>query len=373
MIDFIGKTTLSEWSSQPPTCVTSGLTRAYIAWRGTDNTFLYIAALQITPLDPTAGAGHRIGDYELSNATVDTHQFDGETSPFSPAIAILDGRLYIAWVGENNHWPNIAEIMLNGDGSINSDAYGSPYQVDDSYIDEQGVYHFQEHTEINHRIIHLQNKQKLPWDTSSLAPSMTDHEGKLYLAWTGDDGDRKINIAAFDGNLSLLAETPIYDENAIPATTQSTPALLSAYSGDQNNRKSVLTLAWNSYYREFLFINHVDTGSLQLDSSSALILKETSNFGPSLAYYATDIYICWTGTDGEQHINVAPVKQYGLNGSAVARGAFPVDTFSDRASGATTIATLTTFKNSFASGNDVMIACWAGTDSALKVASVYET
>src|SRR5437870_4250236 len=103
MIDFIAKRTLSEWSPQPPTCVTSGLTRAYIAWRGTDNTFLYIAALHITPLDPTAGAGPRIGDYELSHATVDTHQFDGETSPFSPAIAILDGRLYIAWVGENNY------------------------------------------------------------------------------------------------------------------------------------------------------------------------------------------------------------------------------------------------------------------------------
>ena len=72
----------------------------YIAWKGSGNDNLNVAIVNI---DPITGA-----PTGFSNKVI-----LGDTSPVSPALAILEGNIYLAWKGDGNDNLN---VMVSTDG-----------------------------------------------------------------------------------------------------------------------------------------------------------------------------------------------------------------------------------------------------------------
>jgi hypothetical protein len=74
----------------------------------------------------------------------------GDTSPLSPSLASLNGRLYIAWKGDGNDFLN---VMYSAD---NGTTFGNKF---------------------------ISN------ETSPQAPALCIHNGNLYITWKGDGND----------------------------------------------------------------------------------------------------------------------------------------------------------------------------------------
>ena len=114
-------------------------------------------------------------------------------------------------------------------------------------------------------------------ETSDFAPAMAYFNGKIYIAWTGTNGDLNVESSSNGrtfGNKVTLPET----SNAGPA--------LASFDGR-------LDIAWTG-----------TDGRLNDESSSdgksfgrKVTLPETSNAGPALASFGGRLDIAWTGTD----------------------------------------------------------------------------
>jgi hypothetical protein len=90
----------------------------------------------------------------------------GETSSEAPAIASTGGRLFIAWKGSGNDNLNIAEVDLFADtaGGFGIEGFANKVTVG---------------------------------DTSPRAPGLTSHNGRLFISWKGDGNDN-LNVAEVD-------------------------------------------------------------------------------------------------------------------------------------------------------------------------------
>jgi hypothetical protein len=75
----------------------------------------------------------------------------GDTSPLTPALASLNGNMYIAWKGDGNDNLN---VMVSTD---NGQTFGNKF---------------------------------ISSETSPQAPALAAHNGNLYIAWKGDGNDQ---------------------------------------------------------------------------------------------------------------------------------------------------------------------------------------
>ena len=185
----------------------------------------------------------------------------GDTSPVSPSIASLNGRLYIAWKGDGNDHLN---VMYSSDNGAN---FGN---------------------------------KLVSGETSPQAPSLCVHNNNLYIAWKGDGNDN-LNVAIV--NQAGNAITGFSNKVTLGDTSPLTPVLASlngrlyiAWRGDGNDNLNLMCSTDNGH----TFGNKFTSG-------------ETSPQAPGLCAHNGNLYITWKG-DGNDHLNVATVN---LSGNSI--------------------------------------------------------
>lgn len=182
----------------------------------------------------------------------------GDQSPYQPALASLNGRLYLAWRGDGNDNINVAQVAL--------DANGEPTGLISKWTGG---------------------------DTSTAAPALCANAGSLFLSWKGDGNDN-INVAqvALDGNgepTGLINKVTLEDQ------TPTSPALASL--------DNVLYLAWKGDGNDNLNVISSDDGS---NFGGKITSAETSPYTPALVANNGQLFIAWTG-NGANNLNVAVV------------------------------------------------------------------
>jgi len=191
---------------------------------------------------------------------VDKTVITNNTTPLTPSIASLNGRLYIAWKGDGNDNLN---VMYSADSGV---TFG--------------------------------NKYTSP-ETSPQAPALCAHNSNLYIAWKGDGNDN-LNVAqvVISGNNI----TGFTNKKTLSDTSPKSPSLASlggrlyiAWKGDGNDNLNVMYSA-----------NNGSTFGNKYTS------KETSPQAPGLCASANDLFITWKG-DGNDNLNVAQVVISGNN------------------------------------------------------------
>lgn len=178
----------------------------------------------------------------------------GETSPLAPALCAHNGRLYIAWKGDGNDQLNVAQVNL--------DRVGNP--------------------------IGFLNKVILG-DTSPLSPSLASVGGNLYLSWRGDGNDT-LNVMVSTNNAASFGNKFISGETSTEAP------VLGTFNGK-------LMIAWKGDGNDNLNVAQVNINPSPTGFSNKVILGETSPKSPALGELSGKLYVAWKG-DGNDQLNV---------------------------------------------------------------------
>ena len=200
--------------------------------------------------------------YNNSSASVFTGKVTlGDTSPKSPSVASLNGRLYIAWKGDGNDFLN---VMCSADNGL---TFGGKFTSR---------------------------------ETSPQAPGLCVHNGLLFITWKGDGNDN-LNVAQV--NLSGNSVTGFSNKVVLGDTSPVSPVLASfnghlyiAWKGDGNNNLNIMYSANNG-----------------ASFGGKYVSPETSPQAPGLAVHNGGLYITWKG-NGNDNLNVAHVN---VNGNTI--------------------------------------------------------
>lgn len=189
-----------------------------------------------------------------NGATFHNKFVSGETSPRAPALAAHNGRLFIAWKGDGNDLLNVAAVNLDGAGS------------------PTGFF----------------NKVVLG-DTSPLSPSLASAGGQLYLAWRGDGNDLLNVMVSTDNGAS-------FGHKLVPAETSSQAPVLGTFKG-------ALMIGWKGDGNDNLNVARVVTNPAPIGLAGKVTLGDTSPRSPALCEFDGRLYIAWKG-DGNDHLNL---------------------------------------------------------------------
>ncbi len=182
-----------------------------------------------------------------------------ETSHFGPAVTFGNGLFFVAWIDSNHH----INIRSSNDGINFSD-------IDKVILDE----------------------------TSNARPAFSHIDGNLYLLWIGQDINNSINISKSTDNGKTFTDKIILKDS-------------SDYPPHLASNNGILFLAWTG--RDILRRLNEDTaeediGISGIGKGNKLTFSDSSIAAPSLSKYNGNIFISWTGTDIQQHINIATLS-----------------------------------------------------------------
>lgn len=131
-------------------------------------------------------------------------------------------------------------------------------------------------------------------DTSDYGPALVQHNGSLFLGWTGT-GDHKLNVARFQ--FDLAAHRFGLDRKVTLAdSSESGPSLASL--------RGRLFLAWRGTGENKLNISFSEDGGTTFAGKGTY--EESSSHQPSLTAFGDYLYLAWKGRGNEQ-LNVAKV------------------------------------------------------------------
>lgn len=183
----------------------------------------------------------------------------GETSEHAPAILSANGRLVLAWTGTDDH--------LNVKSTTD---WGATWQY----------------------------RQTLN-ETSPTEPALAAWNGFLILMWMGGDG--RINFLQSTDNGQTWVNKVTLGE-----TSSHHPAM--AIGADY-----IPYLCWiSSTQSNEINVMHSETGDTNgftVSPNYKRTFHETSINAPSLCYFKNKMFIAWTGTDDDQHLNVGRVSR----------------------------------------------------------------
>mgnify|MGYP001438362551 CR=1 FL=1 len=189
----------------------------------------------------------------------------GETSSASPALASLDGRLFLAWKGSGNDNLNI--IFSSNNGA----SFG-------------GVY--------------------IAGETSDAPPALVAHNGKLFLAWKGSGNDNLsvARVSFFANNQGGFGIEGLINKIILGETSSNSPTLASldgklflAWRGSGNDNLSIL----------FSSDNGASFGGIYISG-------ETSDASPALVAHNGKLFLAWKGS-GNDNLSVAQVSFFANN------------------------------------------------------------
>jgi hypothetical protein len=230
----------------------------------------------------------------------------GETSSNSPALASLNGLLYLAWTGVGNNELNVNCSIDNGatfagkatssDSSLQAPALcvlqeNLAVLQENLYIAWTGV----GNNELNVAQVNVSGSNVTGFsgkvtlgETSPYPPALASMNGLLYLAWTGV-GNNELNIAV------SLNNGASFNKYVSTQTSQAAPALVV--------QNGVLYIAWKGDGNDNLNVGQVAlTENAVSDITNVVTLPDTSKNAPALASNG-NLYLSWKG-DGNTNLNV---------------------------------------------------------------------
>jgi hypothetical protein len=183
-----------------------------------------------------------------------------EQSNHGPALQMLNSRLFIAWTGTDSRLNVMSSADLGGT---------------------------------------WQNKRTLN-ESSPTEPSLAVFNGKLILMWNGTDFSNHLNfIESIDGGLTWGNKVTIGE------TSGHHPAM--ALGADL-----VPHFCWAGSGNELLNVFHSETGNTNGFLASPNYKRtfyDTASNGPCLCEFRGRMFIGWTGTDTNNHLNVAQLSR----------------------------------------------------------------
>jgi hypothetical protein len=224
-----------------------------------------------------------------------------ETSPFGPALASLDGNLYIAWKGDGNDNLNVMVSTDQGQTFQKKLVSNESSPQAPSLAAHNGVLFIAWKGDGNDHLnvarvdldasgfpTKLSNKVTLG-DTSPLSPALASAGGNLYLAWRGDGNDQLNVMVSPDNGRSFGAKfTSGETSSAAPVLGTLNGGLMIAWKGDGNDNLNVA---------------RVDMTPAPTGLSGKVVLGDTSPVSPALAEQNGQLFIGWKG-DGNDNLNV---------------------------------------------------------------------
>ena len=230
----------------------------------------------------------------------------GETSPTSPSLCVHQGKLFIAWIGSGNNQPNVAEVSLNGRAfptaiagktTLGNDiSPGTPSLCsfnNNLYLSWIGKDNDQLNLSVSTDGARSFGQKHISAETSPRTPALIAFSGRLLIAWTGSGNDQ-LNVA--QAQFNGAAVTAIVSKSVLGDTSPLPPSL--AVVG------SVLYMAWRSNGSDSMNIFKSTDGASW--SGKLVEQSETSPDGPVLTGRGNDLFIGWRG-DGNENLNVAVV------------------------------------------------------------------
>jgi hypothetical protein len=177
-----------------------------------------------------------------------------ETSPRAPALAAHNGQLFISWKGDGNDQLNVATVSL--------DRAGNP-------------------TGFSNKVV--------LGDTSPLSPSLASVNGSLYLSWRGDGNDQLNVMVSTDNGRSFHGKF-------VSGETSTRAPFLGTFNGS-------LMIAWKGDGNDNLNVARVTTNPAPTGFANKVTLGDTSPRSPALGELNGRLYIAWKG-DGNDQLNV---------------------------------------------------------------------
>jgi len=276
-----------------------------------------------------------------------------ETSTNTPALASLNGSIYLAWTGVGNGELNVNCSANNGltfggkatSSDTSAQAPALCAQGGKLYLAWTGV----SNDELNVCQVNItsssatgfSNKVTISNETSPFAPSLASLNGNLYLAWAGT-GNNELNIAVSLNNGATFVNkyTSGQTTKASPTLAVQNGTLFIAWKGDGNDNMNVgqVILSGNNITGIAHVVTLPDTtqntpaltsnGNLFLawkgDGNTNLNVEsstnsgasfgnkfestQTSNAAPALGSLGGTIYLAWTGV-GNDELNIARVSR----------------------------------------------------------------
>ncbi|MBT2740548.1 M12 family metallopeptidase [Bacillus sp. ISL-77] len=316
MYPIVGITSLNDRSDYSP-ALAFHQNRLFFAWTGEDD-YLNLATVDIGVGDSINGISNKI--------TL------GVTSDDNPVLASHNGQLFLAWTGEDNHL-NLATVDIGTGNSItgisNNITLGDKSDDNPVLASHDGQLFIAWTGQDDHlnvatvkfgalgNISGISSNRKTLGDKSNYNPALTSHNGRLYLAWTGQD--RYLNITLVDigagGDITGISKKKtLYKEKS-----KDSPSLASHHEE--------LYLIWNERWFEYLYIMPIDIFSGFFNEKR--ISYEKSAKGPALASNPDSrtgqLFISWNGSGNEDlnigHISLPP-RVPGMIGSPHSGNAF---------------------------------------------------
>lgn len=231
-----GKVTLGDTSPLGPALASlNGI--IYLAWKGDGNDNLNVMC--------SFDDGHTFGGKLISP----------ETSPAAPSLCVHNQTLFIAWRGDGgNEYLNVARVSVAGD-----------------------------------HVTGLTNKVTLT-DTSPFTPAIASCNGRLFIAWRGA-GNPDLNVMYSSDNGATFGHKCISTETSVQAPSLGTMnnALYISWKGDGNDNLNVARVAM--------------TGNDIVGLIDKSILPDTTQLSPSLTVNNNRLYLGWKG-DGNPYLNL---------------------------------------------------------------------
>jgi hypothetical protein len=134
---------------------------------------------------------------------------------------------------------------------------------------------------------------------SNLRPALATLNGNVYLAWTGTDPNHHINVTVSTNKGMNFLDPPVTPFAGEGRNTDFGPAL-AAFNG-------ALYVAWTGTDSNHHINIASSTDGVHFGNQVTPFASEGNNtgFAPALAVFHGRLYVGWTGTDSNHHINVA--------------------------------------------------------------------
>jgi len=305
-------------SDSPALCAHEG--RTVISWKGVDNPSLTVAVADEADdaLQPVNLSSAFTVNMLQHNVTVSTGVIESattlrcnyigptlpvihdpvilqETSPVSPSLASLSGRMYLSWRGVGAGQLSIAYSADGGRtfghkfvsdekssdapviGAHNGNLFIAWKGIDNPSLSVARV------TIDGDRIAGLANKVILP-DISPVSPTLASLNGRLFLSWRGVDNNQlSIEYSGDDGRT--------FGHKFISLEKSSDAPVLCAHHGK-------LFIAWKGVDNPSLTIAIVTmAGDTITGLAQKVILPETSETSPTLASLGDRLFLSWRGLE----------------------------------------------------------------------------
>lgn len=288
------KTTLGETALGGPAMINRNNTDLVLGWTGTDN------PSHLNVIFSTDGLNW------VNKVTI-----PNETTPNAVALAFdpAANRTFIAWTGrDSSHSLN---VMSSQDSALHN--WGNKHTLNERSNHGPALLMFNGRlflawTGTDNRLnvkwstdlgATWQNKRTLN-ETSPTEPALAVFNGKLILMWNGTDSANRLNfIESSDLGLTWTNKVTLGD------TSGHHPAMVSGPDG-------IPYFCWTGSGNNLLNLMHSENGATNgflVSPNYKRTFYDTGSNGPCLCTFKNQVFIGWTGTDSDAHVNVAQISR----------------------------------------------------------------